>query len=175
MSLFWGVVISFGLCTKLFRLLSRRCGSRPGLCSSRIGGSWLKRNLTLPAAFGYRSSQSVRGLGTIPPRIQSLTILAYLVINVAFSIYGYRLTEDNFYFPTKEKQILRYVSDRTGIISFATFPVIWLTAMRNNLAIWLTSWDTGTWNNFHRWAARIATVHAIVHSIGYTVLILIGT
>lgn len=65
----------------------------------------------------------------------------------------------------------RYVSDRTGIISFANFPLIWLFGMRNNLLMWLTGWDFGTYNNFHRWVARVATVQAIVHSVGYTVLV----
>lgn len=73
-------------------------------------------------------------------------------------------------FPGKTKQILRYVSDRTGIISFANFPVVWLFGMRNSAAIWLTGWDFGTCNNFHRWIARIATLQAVVHSVGYTVL-----
>ena len=72
-------------------------------------------------------------------------------------------------------QILRYVSDRTGIISMANFPLIWLFGMRNNLVIWLTGWDFGTYNNFHRWVARIATVQAVVHSVGYTILIFRGT
>ena len=64
--------------------------------------------------------------------------------------------------------------DRTGIISFATFPVIWLFGMRNNVVLWVTGWDFATYNNFHRWAARISTLQAVVHSIGYTVIILRG-
>lgn len=67
-------------------------------------------------------------------------------------------------------QALRYVSDRTGIMSFANFPVIWFFGMRNNLALWLTGWDFGTYNNFHRWTARLATLQAIIHSIGYTII-----
>lgn len=63
------------------------------------------------------------------------------------------------------------MADRTGIISFANFPFIWLFGMRNNVAIWLTGWDFGTYNNFHRWCARISTLEAVVHSILYTVLI----
>lgn len=35
----------------------------------------------------------------------------------------------------------------------------------------LTGWDFGTFNNFHRWIARIATLQAVVHSIGYTVIV----
>lgn len=77
-------------------------------------------------------------------------------------------------FNTVELQVIRYVSDRTGIISFANFPMIWLFGMRNNLLMWLTGWDFGTYNNFHRWVARIATLQAIVHSVGYTVLVIKG-
>lgn len=63
------------------------------------------------------------------------------------------------------------MSDRTGIIAFANFPIIWLFGMRNNVVLWLTGWDFGTFNNFHRWVARIATLQAVVHSVGYTILI----
>lgn len=78
-------------------------------------------------------------------------------------------------FPTIERQAWRYVSDRTGVIAFANFPVIWLFGMRNNVLAWVTGWDFGMYNNFHRWVARIATLQAVIHSVGYTVLILIGT
>lgn len=74
-------------------------------------------------------------------------------------------------FPPTSKQIWRYVSDRAGILSWATFPVIWLFGMRNNLLMGLTGWDFGTFNNFHRWIARIATLQAVVHSVGYTVIV----
>lgn len=69
-------------------------------------------------------------------------------------------------------QLLRFVSDRTGIISFANFPLIWLFGMRNNIVMWLTGWDFGTYNNFHRWVARVATLQAVIHSVGYTILII---
>lgn len=38
--------------------------------------------------------------------------------------------------------------------------------------MWLTGWDFGTYNSFHRWVARVSTVQAIVHSVGYTALVL---
>jgi hypothetical protein len=77
-------------------------------------------------------------------------------------------------FPEVSTQVWRYVSDRTGIISFANFPIIWLFGMRNNLLLSLTGWDFGTYNNFHRWIARVATLQAVVHSVGYTVLVFKG-
>lgn len=77
--------------------------------------------------------------------------------------------------PEVSTQLWRYVSDRTGIISFANFPIIWIFGMRNNLLMWLTGWDFATYNNFHRWIARVATLQAVVHSIGYTVLVFKST
>jgi predicted ferric reductase len=67
---------------------------------------------------------------------------------------------------------LRYVSDRTGIISLANFPLVWLFGMRNDFLMWMTGWGFGTYNSFHRWVARVATLQAIVHSLGYTLMIL---
>ena len=63
------------------------------------------------------------------------------------------------------------MADRTGTLAYVNFPLIWLFGMRNNLLLWLTGWDFGTYNNFHRWVARVATVEAIVHSICYTCLV----
>jgi hypothetical protein len=77
-------------------------------------------------------------------------------------------------FPTISKQAWRYVSDRTGIIAWANFPIIWLFGMRNNLLMRLTGWEFATFNNFHRWIGRIATLEAVVHSVGYTVIVFRG-
>ena len=71
-------------------------------------------------------------------------------------------------------QAWRYVADRTGVISTANFILIWLFGVRNNLLLWLTGWDFATYNNFHRWIARIATVQAVIHSVAYTILIVNG-
>ncbi|EFX05475.1 plasma membrane ferric-chelate reductase [Grosmannia clavigera kw1407] len=132
-------------------------------------GIWLRRYVTLPAAFGYRCAQDF-GWYTVPPRVQSLTIAVFVAINVLSCVQGYQTFSGNMYYPLVHEQLLRYVSDRTGIVSYANFPLIWLFGMRNNVLLWLTGWDFGTFNNFHRWVARVATVQAIIHSIGYTLL-----
>lgn len=66
-------------------------------------------------------------------------------------------------------QLSRYMADRTGIISYANLPLLWLFAGRNDLLLWLTGWSFSTFNVFHRYVARVATAQAIAHSFGYTV------
>ncbi|SPO07426.1 related to ferric reductase Fre2p [Cephalotrichum gorgonifer] len=134
---------------------------------------YLRRFVTVPATFGYRCLQNV-GWCTIPPRVESLTILLFAILNVGFCIHGYMIVDGNLYFGDVSDQLWRYVSDRTGILSWANFPVIFLFGMRNNLLMQLTGWDFGTFNNFHRWIARIATLQAVIHSVGYTVIVLKG-
>ncbi|KHN93968.1 ferric-chelate reductase [Metarhizium album ARSEF 1941] len=172
MIMFWIVVVALGVGNRVV-LGSIRFLKTYRLCRGHRSetATWMRRRILLPATFGYRCATEV-WCGTIPPRMQSLTIAAFAIANLAFSMYGYKITPVNLYFPSPLRQWLRYVSDRTGIISFANFPVIWLFGMRNNFAIWLTGWDFGTYNNFHRWVARIATLQAVVHSVGYTALIL---
>jgi hypothetical protein len=132
--------------------------------------SWLKRYITIPAAFGDRCSRPL-GWCTIPPRAQTVTIAAFIALNMVLCCANYRLTEGNLYWPNKSDQLLRYVSDRTGIMSLANFPLVWLFGMRNDVLMWMTGWGFGTYNAFHRWAARVATLQAISHSLGYTLMV----
>ncbi|KAH7309787.1 ferric-chelate reductase [Stachybotrys elegans] len=170
MVLFWAAVAGVGICHRVFTVASYRLKTYPSSSPSSVT-TWFRHAVSLPATFGYRRAQSIWWC-TIPPRLQTLTLLAFLFINVLFCIIGYDIFPGNIYYPSVRAQVLRYVSDRTGIISFANFPVLWLFGMRNNVLLWLTGWDFGAYNNFHRWVARIATVQAVVHSVGYTVLIL---
>jgi predicted ferric reductase len=55
-------------------------------------------------------------------------------------------------------------------LSFANIAISILFAGRNNPLIWVTGLSQTTCLAFHRWAARVATVQAVVHSIIYTYL-----
>ena len=182
---FWLGVVSIGICRHLLSLISNLRHSKQhsftgpestqptSTRSHRLfnfSNTWLKQYITIPATFSNRCSQPY-GWCTIPPRIQSLTIAAFVLLNLALSCSSYRLTSGNLYWPEKSAQLLRYVSDRTGIISLANFPLVWLFGMRNDVLMWITGWGFGTYNSFHRWAARVATVQAVVHSLGYTLMI----
>jgi len=180
---FWIILLSFGIGARLltsitnvrsreYQAVAHNESVHPknhrGLL--RRPHSWLKRYITVPAAFGDRCSRPL-GWCTIPPRAQTLTIAAFVVLNGVLCCADYRLTEGNLYWPDKSDQLLRYVSDRTGIISLANFPLVWLFGMRNDVLMWVTGWRFGTYNAFHRWAARVATLQAVVHSLGYTLMI----
>jgi hypothetical protein len=51
---------------------------------------------------------------------------------------------------------------------YSNLPLIWMFSGRNNIFLWATGWDYGTFNLFHRNIARVATLQAIVHSVSYT-------
>ncbi|KAH7379419.1 ferric-chelate reductase [Phaeosphaeria sp. MPI-PUGE-AT-0046c] len=182
---FWILVVFFGVVSRLLSILGnfrhrrRRHISNDNYLDSHtstrsrpfVGSpAWLKRHLTVPATFGNRCSAPY-GWCTIPPRIQSATILLFVVLNFVLCTFSYRLTEGNLYWPEKSAQLLRYVSDRTGVISLVNFPLVWLFGMRNDVLLWLTGWGFGTYNAFHRWIARVATLQAVIHSLGYTLMI----
>ncbi|KAI8942267.1 hypothetical protein NX059_000346 [Plenodomus lindquistii] len=183
---FWILVISMGVCTRLLSFLPKLRDQKHkyqsiesdnqrtqehahGILSLPL--AWLKQYITTPATFGDRCSRPY-GWCTIPPRIQSLTIFGFVAFNIVFCSCSYRLTDGNLYWPEKSAQLLRFVSDRTGIIALANFPLVWLFGMRNDVLIFLTGWGFGTYNAFHRWVARIATLQAVIHSVGYTLMIL---
>lgn len=182
---FWIVVVAIGITTRLSSLIRNlrtqdrkyqsllpnesQSPARPRSLLSH-SEAWFRRYLTVPAAFGDRCSRPL-GWCTIPPRIQSFTIFVFIAFNVLLCSCSYRLTDGNLYWPQKSAQLLRYVSDRTGIISLANFPLVWLFGMRNDVLMWVTGWGFGTYNAFHRWVARVATVQAVVHSLGYTLMI----
>lgn len=180
---FWALVILVGVANRViclatrFRLFSSHTTargndhilSRPWKHYSS-GISILRRYITVPATFNHRCSQPL-GWCTVPPRIETLTITAFLALNIVLCTVSYRITHGNLYWPDESIQLWRYISDRTGILSFANFPILWLFGTRNNVLMWTTGWDFGTFNNFHRWIARISTIQAVVHSVGYTVMV----
>lgn len=128
----------------------------------------LAKHVMLPATFGYRHIQPL-GWCTIPTRLQSILVFLFFALNFIFCAVDWHLFPGNTYWSDPASQFWRYFADRTGIISFANLPLVWLFAGRNDVLLWLTGWSFSTFNIFHRYAARIATVQGILHSIAYTI------
>jgi hypothetical protein len=96
-------------------------------------------------------------------------------LNTSFTLYSSPVTKISIAsWPEPRLQTWRYISDRTGVLAMANLLLIWAFAMRNNVLIWLTGWSFSAFNVFHRWVARVATIKAIVHSIGYTMFSFLG-
>ncbi len=115
MFLFWGIVIAIGLLNRAVMTLRRiivsddrdwKSAPNEGLGEDGPPDdrntrprrtrfpTWLKRHVTLPATFGHRSSQPF-GWYTVPPRIQSITIAAFVIMNVVFCVHGYHVFPGN--------------------------------------------------------------------------------
>jgi hypothetical protein len=84
MGIFWAVVIAAGIVSRILTRLSTSNGRR---------SLWLKRNVLLPATFGQRCVQDFGGFGTLPPRIQTLTLSLFVMLNIICSIHGYSIFE----------------------------------------------------------------------------------
>lgn len=103
----------------------------------------------------------------------SLVIFIYVFLNLIFSCVPYKSVfpqTTSAWFVDSKSEISTYVTNRTGVLSFANIALSILFAGRNNPLIWLTGLSQTTCLTFHRWAARVATVQAVVHSIIYTYL-----
>ncbi|KAK8068783.1 hypothetical protein PG994_005399 [Apiospora phragmitis] len=130
----------------------------------------LRQSLLLPALMGSRHLEPLPGkVGYVPNRALSLFITVFVVLNVVFSAVSFRTFQPgNIYWLSAGFELCEYVGNRTGTLSLVNVSVAVLFAGRNNLLLAVTGWSQTTFLTFHRWAARVATVQAVVHSIIYT-------
>lgn len=113
MFFFWGIVVAGGLCNRAFSVLTSKAYLQTEFSepialnvpedddplarkASRLGclTSWLKAYLIIPAAFGYKKAQPFDWY-TVPPRIETLTILLFVIMNIVFTVYGYYVFPEN--------------------------------------------------------------------------------
>lgn len=95
MILFWLAVLAIGVGNRIILGCIRFLKTYRLYRSRRSEtATWVKSRIIIPATFGYRCATEV-WCGTIPPRIQSLTIAAFAIMNLAFSIFGYKITPVN--------------------------------------------------------------------------------
>ncbi|KAK7942460.1 uncharacterized protein PG986_011573 [Apiospora aurea] len=131
--------------------------------------SKLRQSLLLPALAGPRHLEPLPGkVGYVPNRALSLFIAVYVALNVVLSAVSFRSFQPNIYWFSSGFELCEYVGNRTGILSLVNVSIAVLFAGRNSLLLAVTGWSQTTSLTFHRWAARVATVQAVVHSIVYT-------
>lgn len=88
---FWIAAVSVGLSGRAIsyfpQLALKVSESRTWTCIRRV--------LLLPAAFGGKQAVSIRHVFAIPPRLESLTLVVYAVMNVYMCLPGYQLFTGN--------------------------------------------------------------------------------
>ncbi|KAH8085341.1 ferric reductase like transmembrane component-domain-containing protein [Filobasidium floriforme] len=129
--------------------------------------TYTTKYITAPMFFRYKNT-STWGWIRLPNRIQGILVGVYVGLNVLFVFVGYETFDDNLYWRNDQgAQLCRYVADRTGIMAIWNLPLLWLTATRNDILLWVCGWSFADLNLFHRWVGRVATVLAVIHSVAY--------
>lgn len=129
----------------------------------------LQQYIFLPALFGSRRLDPLPGhIGYVPGRTLSIFIGIYIVLNVILSSVSFRNFWPNTWFASKQFEMCEYVGNRTGTLSLVNISIAILFAGRNNILIAVTGWSQTAFLTLHRWAARVAALQAVVHSIAYT-------
>ncbi|KAK9459710.1 ferric reductase like transmembrane component-domain-containing protein [Lipomyces oligophaga] len=131
--------------------------------------SLFHQHLLIPALIGKRADTPLPAdIGYIPPRMVSLGIAIYFLLNLLFCAVPYHSVAGSTWYSTWRREIYAYVGNRTGVLSFANLPLLILFSSRNNLMMTLTGWSQTTFLHFHRWIAYICVSQAIAHSVVYT-------
>jgi hypothetical protein len=120
-----------------------------------------------PPVVGRRHSYPILNIFHMPTRGQALFIAYLLTINIILCAVGFRSANPSTWYASKHDEILTYVANRTGVLSFANIPLLVLYTGRNNFLLWLTDWSHSTFLLLHRWVAFICTVEACLHSVLY--------
>ncbi|OAA60317.1 serine/threonine-protein kinase [Niveomyces insectorum RCEF 264] len=178
---FWFAILVFGMTQNAIRkVIEKRRGyvyadaaaesrgrkvGKPGIFAKSVAVTrkYFVTPSTLPPY------HQIRFMGcTIPTRAESFVITSYWIIVLVLSCIDIHSMKDNIFWDYSASQIWRGIADRTGTMSYGNIPILWMFSGRNNIFIWLTGWSFGTFNMFHRHVARMATLQAIFHSIGWT-------
>lgn len=179
MFIYWGIVIGMGICANIFASVKRRASTQAithpeGSTQNRrisVFGRLLnlvRANLLIPATFN-KTCDVHSWFGTIPPRAETIIISIYVAINVILTAVSNTAFQNNLFWQIHSLQTWRLLADRTGFMAYANLTLFFIFGIRNNILIWMTGWSFPTFNRFHRWTARIATLQAVIHSISYTV------
>jgi hypothetical protein len=103
----------------------------------------------------------------MPTRGQAFFIAYFIIINVVLCSVGIESARESTWYKDRPREIVSYVSNRAGYLSFANLPLLVLYSSRNNVLLWVTNWSHSTFLFLHRWIAVIAVIEACLHSAIY--------
>lgn len=109
----------------------------------------------------FRLSSAIN-VGTLPSRLQTLGLVGYVAINVAFSCMKIDYTG-------VEKTVLSEFRNRTGVLAVVNMIPLFLLAGRNNPFITFCGISFDSFNLLHRWIGRIAVLEAVAHTVAWII------
>ncbi|KAK0272932.1 hypothetical protein LTR35_012603 [Friedmanniomyces endolithicus] len=121
-----------------------------------------KRHLISAPLFRKRHNRefhlsSAMNVGTLPGRLQTLFLVGYFVMNIAFCVITINWHDTN-------KTYYDDARNRTGVLAVLNMIPLFLLAGRNNPLIWMLDISFDTYNLIHRWIGRIVVIEAIAHT-----------
>jgi hypothetical protein len=94
---FWGLVTLIGVGNRCVEWVTMRRHKAGGYRADSHGMRlWIRKRLLLPATFGAQCQERV-GWCTIPPRLETILLLLYLIMNFIFMFPGYDFFEGNLW------------------------------------------------------------------------------
>ncbi|KAJ0426887.1 ferric reductase like transmembrane component-domain-containing protein [Aspergillus carlsbadensis] len=173
--LYWACILGIGMLYRLVQHLLHFRHDRPSHRATplqylpfRQVSHWVQTHFLVSTTIPSRGREFF--WWTFSNRGEGLVVMGFWILSTVACAINYYAFPENIYFPPVSTQVIRYIADRTGIISFANLPLLWLFAGRNNICAWATGWNFATFNVFHRHIAWIATIQAVVHTVAYLIL-----
>ncbi|ODV60196.1 ferric reductase family protein ASCRUDRAFT_86963 [Ascoidea rubescens DSM 1968] len=173
---YWGCVLALCSVFHWSRILFPNFVAK---CTGPITRAW-RATVILPATFdkNHVDSKWLFGkldIGLIPTRFESLVILGFYAIELAFNVsHIYTIPGGSTSRATKTLEIYGLIGIRTGVTGVWIFPLVFLFAGRNNFLISLTGINQASFSAFHRWIARAFTILAFIHSWAYMAMSIIN-
>lgn len=122
----------------------------------------LKRHLIYAPLSRARHNREIQlssavTMGTLPGRLHTILLVLYVLSNLVYCLA--------LHWSADAMAITAELRGRTGQLATLNLIPTILFALRNNPLLWLTGVSYDTFNLFHRWAARIVVLEAVVHTL----------
>ncbi|KAL3481224.1 ferric reductase NAD binding domain-containing protein [Aspergillus californicus] len=164
---YWGGILVLGMVVKAWNFVASRTKMTPSFLTHFIDTYFV-----LPASFApaVPHHQQLLYSHTVPRRLDSIIVFGFYALCIVLACVDYQSFSGNVKLRTIFHQNWQYSSDRTGILSYACLPFLWLFGGRNNIFLWATPFSVQSFNIFHRHIAWACTLLAVVHSINYSIV-----
>ncbi|KAH0254086.1 ferric reductase like transmembrane component, partial [Aureobasidium melanogenum] len=127
------------------------------------GFASLRRHIIDAPLFRRRHNREFKlsaaaSMGTLPGRLQTMYLIGYLAMNIAFCVVSIHWSGGN---------VATEIRNRTGVLSVMNMLPLFLLAGRNNPLIKLLDISFDTYNLMHRWIGRIVVLEAVAHTAAW--------